>query len=253
MKKFANIYISLILFIIYIPVLVVVLYSFNASKLGTSWDGFSLMWYDKLFSNKQLLSALSNSLIIATVSSLVSALIATAGAVGLSKVKFKSRFLIENMTIIPLMIPEIIMGMAFLSYFSLLKLKFGMLTIILAHCSFCIPYTFLLVKSQLAMMDKYTEEAALDLGASDIRTFFDITLPQIMPSVISGILLSFAMSLDDVVISFFVTGSSTNTLPVKIFSQLKMGVTPDVNALCTIILAVVFTIAFTLITRFNKR
>lgn len=240
--KWSNLYLAAVILLMYLPIIIVVAYSFNSSKLSTVWTGFSLDWYRKLFHHTELMLALKNSLILAILSCGVSAVIGTIGAVGLVRVKWKTRSLLESVCIIPIMIPEIILGMVFLAFFSFLGLKFGMLTLVLSHMAFCIPYIFMMVKSRLAGMDSALEEAALDLGASPVRVFFDITLPLILPAVVSGTLLAFAMSLDDVVISFFVTGPTTNTLPIKIFSQIKMGVTPEINALCTIMLAVTFFI-----------
>ena len=138
------------------------------------------------------------------------------------------------------MIPEIILGLVFMAFFSLIGLKFGMLTLFLGHTAFCIPYVFMMVKSRLVGIDRSLTEAATDLGASEFRAFWDITLPLVMPAVISGMLLAFAMSLDDVVISIFVTGARTVTLPVKIYTQVKTGITPEINALCTLMLIVTF-------------
>lgn len=146
--------------------------------------------------------------------------------------------MVAYVSMLPIMIPEIILGMVFLSVFSLMDLPFGMLTLVIAHTTFCVPYVYSMVTTRLAGMDKSLEEAALDLGASPFRVFFDVTLPAIMPGILSGVMLSFAMSFDDVVISIFVTGPKVNTLPVKIYTKLKTGVTPEINALATIMLAV---------------
>lgn len=238
----SNIYLAVILILMYLPILTVIVYSFNDSKLSTIWTGFSLSWYQKLFSDTVMMDALKNSLILALLSCSISAVIGTVGAVGLVRSNLRGKTAIETLSTIPIMIPEIILGMMFLAFFSFLGFRFGMFTLVLAHCSFCIPYIFMMVKGSLASLDTSIEDAARDLGASGIRTFFDMILPQILPSVLSGSLLAFAMSLDDVVISFFVTGASVNTLPIKIYSQLKMGVTPEVNALCTLMLVVTFII-----------
>jgi len=153
--------------------------------------------------------------------------------------KSKLNNMVADVSMIPIMIPEIILGMVFLSVFSLMGLPFGMVTLVIAHTTFCVPYIYSMVKARLAGMDKSLEEAALDLGASPVRVFFDVTLPLIMPAIWSGVLLAFAMSFDDVVISIFVTGPKVNTLPVKIYTMLKTGVTPEVNALATLMLAVI--------------
>ncbi len=164
----------------------------------------------------------------------------------MARVNYKSKGIVEYISTLPIMIPEIILGMVFLAFFSLLNLPFGMTTLVIAHTTFCIPYIFMMVKARLVLaLDKSIAEAARDLGATQVRTFFDITLPLIMPAVMSGCLLAFAMSFDDVVISIFVNGPKLNTLPIKIYTQLKTGVTPEINALCTVILITVIFILFT--------
>lgn len=238
------IYLALVLVFMYLPVAVVVLYSFNTSKSDIVWTGFTLDWYRKMAGNSVLMEALRNSLAVAVMSCLVSAVVGTLGAVGLARWSFRSKGLLENLAMLPIMIPEIILGMVFLAFFSFLRLPFGMLTLVIGHTAFCIPYIFLVVKGRLVGLDPSIGEAARDLGASEGRMFWDITLPLIMPAVLSGSLLAFAMSLDDVVISFFVTGVKTNTLPIKIYSQIKFGVTPEINALCTVMLLITFTLIF---------
>ena len=158
----------------------------------------------------------------------------------MAKSRFKTKGLMENVSMIPMMLPEIILGMAYLAFFSILKIPFGMLTLIIAHTTFCVPYIYINVQSRLVGLDPSFVEAARDLGASPTKAFLDVTLPLISPAVLSGALLALAMSMDDVVISFFVTGTTSNTLPLQVYSMLKMGVTPEVNALCTLILVVVF-------------
>lgn len=232
--KLPNIYLAVILLLMYVPIVLVILYSFNQSKISSVWDGFSLKWYVELFRDRALFESLINSIVLGVTASLAAAVIGTLGAVGSSKVELKGKGVVEYISTLPIMIPEIILGMVFMAFFSLLGLPFGMTTLIIAHTAFCIPYVFMLVKARLVGMDKSLEEAALDLGASKVRAFFDIVLPLIAPAIASGMLLSFAMSFDDVIISVFVTGVNSNTLPLKIYSQLKTGVTPKINALCTL-------------------
>lgn len=242
MKKnnwLSKFFVILVLLFNYLPIIVVVVYSFNASKYS-NWAGFSLQWYEKLFRNSQILRSLNNSLILAFSSCGLSILIGTAGAVGMARSRFRTQGLLENVSMIPMMLPEIILGMAYLAFFSIIRIPFGMLTLIIAHTTFCIPYIFINVQSRLVGLDPAYVEAARDLGASPTRAFYDVTLPLITPAILSGALLSFAMSMDDVVISFFVTGTTSNTLPLQVYSMLKMGVTPEVNALCTLMLLVVF-------------
>lgn len=242
MKKnnwLSKLFVILVLLFNYLPIIVVVVYSFNASKYS-NWAGFSLQWYEKLFRNSQILRSLNNSLILAFSSCGLSILIGTAGAVGMARSRFRTQGLLENVSMIPMMMPEIILGMAYLAFFSIIRIPFGMLTLIIAHTTFCIPYIFINVQSRLVGLDPAYVDAARDLGASPTRAFYDVTLPLITPAILSGALLSFAMSMDDVVISFFVTGTTSNTLPLQVYSMLKMGVTPEVNALCTLMLLVVF-------------
>jgi spermidine/putrescine transport system permease protein len=243
-------YLAVILALMYVPIALVILYSFNASRLNSVWGGFNLAWYVELFRDRAMFSALRNSFVLAAVSSLSAAVIGTLGAVGMewgraaksgaNTAARKLSRITEYLSILPIMIPEIILGMVLLAFFSLLGLPLGMLTLILAHTCFCIPYVYLLVKARLAGLERSCAEAARNLGASPWQAFRDVMFPMILPAIISGILLSFAMSFDDVIISVFVTGPNTNTLPIRIYSQLKTGVTPKTNALCTLLF--VFTV-----------
>jgi spermidine/putrescine transport system permease protein len=230
-------YIAFLLTIMYIPIVLVILYSFNESRQSSVWSGFSFVWYRELFRDRAIFEALRNSLVLAVCSSFAAAVIGTMGAVGISRSGRFSRIM-EYLSILPIMTPEIIMGMVLLVFFSLLGLPLGMTTLILAHTCFCIPYVYLLVKARLAGLDKGYTDAARNLGAGTWKAFVDITLPLIMPAVVSGMLLSFAMSFDDVIISIFVTGPQTNTLPIRIYTQLKTGVTPKTNALCSLLFVI---------------
>jgi len=242
-------YITFILAIMYVPIALVIIYSFNESRLSSVWGGLSLSWYRELFRDRAMFSALVNSFVLATVSSLLAAVFGTLGAVGrvwdrptdrpdsLQAKLINGRVgkVIEYLAILPIMTPEIIMGMVLLAFFGFLGLPLGMLTLILAHTCFCIPYVYLLVKARLAGLDRSLTEAARNLGASPLRAFRDVMLPLLAPAIISGVLLSFAMSFDDVIISLFVTGPQTNTLPIRIYTQIKTGVTPKTNALCSLL------------------
>lgn len=236
--KLPGIYLGLVLAFIYLPIVCVVVYSFNGGRSTAVWKGFSLQWYQALFQDPDIWDALKNSLVLGGLSCLAAAVIGTVGAVGLMKVKFRSKGAVEYIATLPIMIPEIILGMVFMAFFAVLSLPFGMVTLVIAHTAFCIPYILMMVKARMAGMDPALEEAAMDLGATPVRTFFDVTLPLVMPAVLSGVMLAFAMSLDDVVISIFVNGPRINTLPVKVYTQIKFGVTPEINALCTVMLAV---------------
>lgn len=234
--KLPNLYLGLIIVILYLPIALVILYSFNESKISSVWSGFSWKWYETLFRDRAMFEALGNSIVLALSASLGAAVVGTLGAYGFTKVQLRTKNAVEYLSMLPIMIPEIILGMVFMAFFSLLGLPFGMTTLILAHTTFCIPYVYMLVKARLVGMDPSLAEAARDLGAGEVRVFFDITLPLLMPAILSGMLLSFAMSLDDVIISIFVTGVNVNTLPIKVYTQIKTGVTPEINALCTLML-----------------
>lgn len=255
-SPWANVYMALILLLLYLPILVVVLFSFNGNPGRTAnfqFEGFSLQWYEALFNPATGYGApLRTSLTLALWSVLLSAVLGTLGAIGLARRPIRSSILGrvggaaltlgEQVAVLPIMIPEIILAIALMALFTLMGLPFGMLTLVMAHVVFCVPYIFITVKGRLASLDPGLQEAARDLGATPLKVLGTITLPLAMPAIVSGCLLAFAMSMDDFVISFFVNGSQTNTLPLKIYSSVKVGVPPHVNALCTVMLAVVFLV-----------
>ena len=244
-RRFFPVYIGFILAAMYVPILLVIIFSFNQSRLSSVWSGFSLSWYAELFRDRSMFEALRNSVILGLLTSCASAAIGTLGASGMTRLRAslganeKARLagskIMEYLSILPIMTPEIILGMTFLAFFSFLALPTGMLTLVIAHTAFCVPYVYLLVRARLAGLDKSYVEAARIMGAGGMRAFYDITLPMVLPAVISGMLISFAMSFDDVIVSVFVAGVRTNTLPMKIYSQIKTGVTPKTNAMCTLL------------------
>ena len=231
-----NSYIGLVFLFLYLPIFMVIIFSFNTSKMNIVWEGFTLQWYGSFFHNRTLMESLWVSLIIAILSTVISTIIGTLGAVGLSKFHFKGKNMIDQLLYIPVVIPEIILGVALLCIYSVIDMPLGIMSITISHITFCIPFVVISVRARLAGFDKYLEEAAMDLGANQVVTFRKIILPLIMPGVTSGALLSFSLSMDDVIISFFVTGPGSTTLPLKILSMVKTGVTPEVNALSTIIM-----------------
>ena len=234
--KGSDLFIIAVFIFIYLPVFIIVLYSFNESRLSSVWGGFSLTWYERLMNNSGLMDALKNSLILAVNTSVLAAIIGTLGAYGTHLVRNAKAKKLELTVILPMLIPEIILGMVFLAFFTMLNLPFGMVTLTLAHTAICFPFVFMLVKARLADMDTSVLEVAYTLGASPARAFKDITLPYLLPAIIAGMLLSFATSMDDVIVSIFVTGVNVNTLPMKVYSQIKVGITPEINALCTVML-----------------
>jgi putrescine transport system permease protein len=231
---------------LYIPILSMVVYSFNESRLVTVWGGFSVKWYGELFNNRQMLQAAWLSLRIAAVTATGAVIIGTLAGLALARFgKFRTRTLFAGMVTAPLVMPEVITGLSLLLLFvALAPLPFvpdgrGFTTITIAHITLTMSYVTVVVQSRLSTMDDSLEEAAMDLGARPTKVFMLITLPIIAPAMISGWLLAFTLSLDDLVIASFTSGPSTNTLPMMIFSTVRRGVTPQINALATIMVAIV--------------
>ncbi len=236
-KSLGIVYCALIYLFLFLPIAVIVTNSFNAttSKPYLSWKGFTFDWYIKLFDNSALLDSFGNTILIAIASTVLSTIIGTLGAVGMYKYKFKGKNVIDGLLYIPVVIPEIVLGIAMLTLFANVNIPRGLLTLVLAHVSFSIPFVIFNVRARLAGYDNSIEEASLDLGANRIRTFFEITLPVLAPGIAGGALLAFTLSIDDVIISYFVNGQ-TKTYPLKVMESIKSGVSPDVNALSTLIL-----------------
>jgi len=231
---------------LYIPLISVVVYSFNDSKLATVWGGFSTRWYGELFRNDQILDAAFLSLRIAATTATFATIFGTMAGLALARFgRFKGRVLFSGMITAPLVMPEVITGLSLLLLFvSLQQLigwpgQRGFSTITIAHTTFAMAYVAVVVQSRLAAMDESLEEAAMDLGGHPLRVLFDITLPLIAPAMIAGWLLAFTLSLDDLVIASFVSGPGSSTLPMYIFSKVKLGVTPDINALASLIILIV--------------
>jgi putrescine transport system permease protein len=231
---------------LYIPLVSVIVYSFNDSRLATVWGGFSTRWYGELLQNEQVLDAAFLSLRIAVVTATLATLLGTMAGMALARFgRFRGRTLFSGMITSPLVMPEVITGLSLLLLFvSLQQLigwpaQRGFSTITIAHTTFALAYVTVIVQSRLASMDESLEEAAMDLGARPLRVVFDITLPLIAPAMVAGWLLAFTLSLDDVVIASFVSGPGGSTLPMVIFSKIRLGVTPDINALATLIIVVV--------------
>ncbi len=225
---------------LYIPILLLVLFSFNESKLVTVWAGFSTKWYASLFENDQLLDAAWVTLRIAFISSTVATVLGTlAGYVLVRFTYFRGKTLFYGMIYAPLVMPEIITGLSLLLMFIAISLDRGFVTITLAHITFSMCYVAVVIQSRLSTFDKSVEEAAMDLGAPPFKTFLVITLPIIMPAVLAGWLLSFTLSLDDLVIASFTTGPGATTLPMQIYSQVRLGVKPEINAISTILIGLV--------------
>ena len=241
--KFLSLYSFIIYSVIYIPIIILIVFSFNDSKINAMWQGFTFKWYLELFNNSDIVTAMTNSLMVAFASALISTAIGTLAAVGMYRYKFKGKTVLDGLLYVPIIIPEIVMGIALLMFFSQLKIPTGALTLILAHTTFSVSYVVIVVRSKLEGFDPSLEEAAMDLGAKPFETFYKITLPMIAPGILAGSLLAFTLSMDDVIVSFFVSGPGFTTLPLKIFSMVKFGVSPEINALSTIMLIITLSIA----------
>ncbi|MDD4526233.1 MAG: ABC transporter permease [Lachnospiraceae bacterium] len=250
MTGLGRFYTVLVYIFLFLPISVIVVNSMNAttSKPYLSWKGFTLSWYAKLWSNTELLSSFGNTMIIAIVSTLVSTAIGTLAAVGLYRYRFRGKDLINGLLYIPVVIPEIVFGISLLSMFAKMSIPRGMFTLILAHISFSVPFVVFNVRACLTNYDISVEEASMDLGANRVKTFFNVTFPMLMPGITGGALLAFTLSIDDVIISYFVNGQ-TKTYPLKVMESIKSGVSPDVNALSTLIL--LGTILFVILTQTN--
>lgn len=231
---------------LYVPILIMMAYSFNSSRLVTVWGGFSTEWYGKLLENDQVIDAALLSLQIAVVSASFATILGTFAGLALARLgRFKGRTLFSGMISAPLIMPDVITGLSLLLLFVSLETLIGWpagrgaMTVTLAHITFSMAYVAVIIQSRLTSMDNSVEEAAMDLGSTPLRVLWDITLPIIAPAMVSGWLLSFTLSLDDLVIASFTNGPGSTTLPMLIFSKVKLGVTPDINALATIIVGVV--------------
>ena len=218
---------------LYLPLLIVVAYSFNDSRLNAEWVGFTLSWYDKLLSNDEMLKAAGNSLIIATVSAAIATVLGTLAGMAIHKFRLK---LLPGLVMAPIAMPDILMGVSLLLFFIIINMSLGLISIMLAHITFCIGFVALSVQARMSGIDESLTEAARDLGATPWISFRKITLPLLAPGIIAGALMAFTLSIDDFVITFFVAGVGSSTLPLQIYSMVKIAVTPEVNAISTLLM-----------------
>lgn len=232
-------YVYLIFAFLYAPIAVLISLSFNAARSRGSWGGFTLQWYVELFQDRVIMNSLYTTLFIGITSALVATIIGTAAAIGIHNSRGWQKKLVMNLTYIPVLNPEIVTGISLMILFVFAKLQFGYLTLLLAHITFNIPYVILSVLPKLRQLDKNLYEAALDLGAEPWYAFLKVILPEIMPGVITGLLLAFTLSIDDFVVSFFTTGSGVATLSITVYSMARRGINPKLNALSTIMFVAV--------------
>lgn len=249
MKKwYTKSYVGALMTFLYMPIAVLIIYSFNDSKSRSVWSGFSFKWYKELFADDLIMSSLANTLIIALIASVLATVLGTAAAVGIYAMKKKwFRSAVMNLTYMPILNPEIVTGVSLLLLFVFmsdrlhLPIELGLLTLVIAHVTFCTPYVILNVLPKLRQLDRFTYEAAMDLGCSPTMAFFKVIIPEIMPGIITGFLMAVTYSIDDFIISYFVSSAGSQTLPVTIGAMVRKRISPKINALSAIIFVVVLT------------
>jgi spermidine/putrescine transport system permease protein len=236
-------YLSLVYLFLYIPIIVVIWFSFNNAERSLLWHGFTLRWYVQLFHDQTLAIVTLHSLIIAFLASTIATLIGMIASICLYRYRFFGKKLMDILILMLIIIPDLVMGISLLILFSVMKLPLGFWSLLLAHISFCVPFVCVTVTSRLVTLDKHLFEAGKDLGASEWQLYTRILIPLLAPALISAWLLSFTLSIDDVIISYFVSGPEFQILPLTIFSMVKVGVNPEINALCTILFLVTLILA----------
>ena len=227
---------GVVYFFLHLPILVLVVFSFNSSKFSVDWRGFTLQWYQRLLERPDILRGLKASLIVGGTATVISTLLGTLLALALGRQRFRGRRAFEGFLYVPIVTPEIVTGISLLLLFALLKVPLGLTTITIAHVAFCISFVVVVVLARIQGMDENLEEAAMILGADEITTFWKVTVPQLWPGILSGALLAFTMSFDDFVITSFVSGPGSSTLPIVVYSMVRKNVEPSINAISTIIL-----------------
>ncbi len=230
--------VGLVYLFLHLPLLILVAFSFNASRFSVDWTGFTLEWYRRLLERPDILHGLRNSLIVGAAATVIATVCGTLFALALGRHRFRGRRTLESLLYVPLVTPEIVVGISLLAFFAALGVALGLATIVIAHVAFSISFVAVVVRARLTGMDRSLEEAALTLGADEVTTFWRVTLPQLLPGVVAGGLLAFTLSFDDYVITSFVAGSGSSTLPVVIYGMVRRTVEPSINAISTIVLVV---------------
>lgn len=233
-----KVYMFLIFAFLYAPIIVLMVFSFNESRTRGNWTGFSLKWYIELFSDRQVLEALYNTLTIAVIATIVSTIVGTFAAVGFMEFSKNKRKILLSINQVPVLNPDIVIGIGLMVLFTALNIEFGMLTLIIAHIVFTTPYVILSVLPKLKMMDRNLSEAAMDLGATPMQTLFKVIIPEIKQGIVAGAMMAFTLSIDDFVISFFTKGKGLNTISTTVYSMARRGINPTINALSTIMFVV---------------
>ncbi len=251
-RFFKRFYLFLVFGFLYAPILVLMLYSFNDSRSRGTWSGFTLRWYFELFQDRQILNSLYNTILIAVVSAVIATIVGTIAAIGIQAWRGYKREIIMNLTYIPVLNPDIVTGISLMLLFVFANLRLGLITMLLAHITFNIPYVILSVLPKLKQLDNNLYEAALDLGATPWYAFKKVILPEIMPGIVTGLLLAFTLSIDDFVISFFTTGSGVSNLSITVYSMARRGINPTINALSTLMFIFVLLLLIIVNLRVNK-
>jgi putrescine transport system permease protein len=240
LSRFNAVSLALGLAFLYLPIVILVIYSFNASRLVTVWGGWSLRWYSEFFNDRAMLDAAWMSIRVAVCSATLATLLGTLAAVALSRgERFKGRTLFSGMLYAPLVMPEVISGLSLLLLFVALNAERGFWTVTIAHTTLTMCFVAVVVQSRLGVLDRSVEEAAMDLGCNPARAFLAVTLPLILPAIAAGWMLAFTLSLDDLVIASFTTGPGSATLPIRIYSEVRLGVKPEINAICTLVIGLI--------------
>ncbi len=246
MKKLGKIYMGIVLMFLYVPIFVLIVFSFNETKSRSVFSGFTFEWYERLFRNDIIISSLINTIIIAVLASLISTILGTLAAIGINSMRKVPKALVMNVTNMPIINPEIVTGVSlmllFVFFAARMNLEFGFVTLLIAHITFDVPYVILNIMPKFKQLDPHLAEAAQDLGCSPFKAFRKVVLPEIMPGVVSGFLMAFTYSLDDFVISYFTSGSTSQTLPITIYSMTRRKISPEINALSTLIFLTVFIV-----------
>lgn len=248
-KGIEKLYTFLIFLFLYAPIIILIVFSFNDSKARGMWAGFTFKWYIELFKDAEILKALYNTILVAVLSTIISTIIGTFAAIGITDIPGFKKRIILNLNYLPVLNPDIVTAVSLMALFRFLRIEFGLITMLLSHVVFCIPYVILSVLPKLKQMNKHLAEAAMDLGATPFYALRKVVIPEIMPGIVTGALIAFTLSVDDFVISFFNTGSGVSNLSIAIFSMSRRGINPTINALSTLM----FVALLILLLIINKR
>lgn len=251
-KKFANrFYLALVFLFLYLPIFVLIFYSFNSSRLRGSFGGFSLIWYKNLLSDRAVMQALYNTVLVALLSTVISTIMGTFAAIGIHYLRRRDKDIVLNLNYIPVINPDIVTAVALMALFKFFSLKFGLSTMLISHIVFSVPYVILNILPKLQQLDRNLLDASMDLGATPLYSIINVIIPQIKPGIITGALMAFTLSIDDFIISYFNTGHGFNNLSILIYSMAKKGINPSINALSTIMFATMLLLVL-IINRRNK-